>query len=130
MRLSRSQRWLRFILGGGLNTGVTYIFYLVLNTILNYQLAYLVSYLIGIFFAYWVNSKFVFRVQMSWEKFLSYPLIYIVQYVLSAFSLNIFVEYFHLSEMVAPLLVVTLLVPVTYLMTKYVLKKNSGSHDG
>lgn len=120
----RIQRWLRFIVGGGINTGVTYILYLIFNTMLNYQLAYFIAYVFGVFFSYWFNSKFVFRVPLSWKKFLSYPVVYIVQYFLSASLLGLFVEYFEVSELFAPIVVVILLVPITYIMSKLILKGN------
>lgn len=126
----RAQRWLRFIVGGGINTGVTYLFYLFFNTMLNYQIAYFIAYVFGVVFSYWFNSKFVFRVSLSWKKLLSYPLVYIVQYVLSASLLGLFVEYFKVSEEFSPIVVVMLLVPVTYMMSKLVLNGNVASDVG
>lgn len=116
------QRWLRFIIGGGINTGFTYIVYLVLNKFLAYQVAYLIAYGLGIVFAYWFNSIVVFRVPLSWSKLLSYPMVYVIQYLVSAFLLGGIVEFFRVSEVIAPLVVVVAMIPVSYFMSKFVLK--------
>ena len=117
----RAHRWLRFLLGGGLNTGVTYGIYLALNLVMAYQVAYFIAYVFGVAFAYWFNAVLVFRVSLSWKGLFSYPLVYLVQYVVSALLLGILVEFAHLSEQLAPLLVVICLIPVTYILSKSVL---------
>lgn len=117
----RMRRWLRFAVGGGVNTAATYGIYLALNTILGYQFAYLLAYALGVILAYWVNAVFVFRVPLSWAGLLSYPLVYVVQYLVSALLLEGLVEYFGVREALAPLLVVAMMVPVTYAMSKLVL---------
>jgi putative flippase GtrA len=62
-----SKRWLRFLLGGGINTAFSYAVYLALNTIMTYQFAYFIAYTLGVVFAYWFNSGVVFRVPQSWK---------------------------------------------------------------
>ncbi len=118
-------RWARFILGGGLNTALTYVIYLVLNKVFVYQLAYFIAYTLGIIFAYWFNSVVVFRVQTSWKGFFSYPAVYLIQYFTSAFLLGGLVEVVGVFELVAPLLVAILMVPVTYIMNKILLERSS-----
>jgi len=117
----RAQRWLRFILGGGINTSFTYCAYLVLNLILSYQFAYLIAYFFGIVFAYWFNAVVVFRVPLSWKGFFSYPLIYVIQYGASAYLLRVLVEVAGVSEILSPLIITISIVPLTYLMSKLVL---------
>ena len=117
----RAQRWLRFIVGGGINTGFTYLVYLGINAFLNYQVAYLIAYAAGVVFSYWFNARVVFRVPLSWKGLFSYPVVYVLQYFCSAFLLGGLVEFFRLSESVAPLVVAGMMVPLTYLMSKFVL---------
>lgn len=126
---SRYQRWLRFILGGLANTGFTYLFYLLLNFFLFYQFAYFLAYISGIVFSYYLNTKFVFRVQTSWRAFFSFPLVYVAQYGLSAIFLLGIVEYLDVSEVLAPLLVAGLLIPFTYLFSKVILTGRALDHD-
>lgn len=112
---------LRFLIGGVINTGVSYSCYLLLKIIFSYQLAYALSYIIGIVFSYWFNTKLVFSVPMSWRGFFAYPLVYVVQYLLSALMLEGIVVRLSIKDSVAPLLVTVLMVPVTFSISKFIL---------
>ncbi len=131
---ARRKRWLRFLLGGVVNTAFSYAVYLALNTVFAYQLAFFVAYALGVVFSYWFNATVVFQVSLSWKGLLSFPAVYFVQYVASAFSLGGLVELAGIAESWAPLLVALLMLPVTYVMSKFVLwwasrPKNSGRQD-
>lgn len=117
----RVQRWLRFIIGGGINTAFTYGAYLGMNLVLDYQLAFLIAYAIGVVFAYWFNAVVVFRVPLTWKGLFSYPLVYVIQYGASALLLAVLVEVAGVSEILGPLLVAIGMIPLTYVMSKLVL---------
>jgi len=118
-----AQRWLRFIVGGGINTGFTYLVYLGMNVFLSYQVAYFVAYAIGVVFSYWFNARVVFCVPLSWRGLFSYPIVYLVQYVFSAFLLGGLIRFFNMREEVAPLVVAVAMIPFTYSMSKLVLRR-------
>ena len=118
---ARTKRWLRFLLGGGVNTAFSYAVYLALNTIFAYQLAYFIAYALGVVFAYWFNALVVFRVPLSWKGLFSYPVVYVIQYLAAAFLLGGLVERAGIVESLAPLVVAIVMVPVTYVMSKLVL---------
>jgi putative flippase GtrA len=122
------QRWVRFLCGGAVNTGATYLLYLGLLHFLDYQVAYVISYAVGIVLAYCLNAIFVFKVRMSWRGLFAYPLVYLVQYAVAAVFLELLVRGVGLPAAVAPLLVTVLLLPLTYLMNKLVLKKTNIRH--
>jgi putative flippase GtrA len=119
----RFGRKLRFLLGGALNTALTYLLYLGLRGLLGYQLAYFVAYLAGIALSYLINAIVVFRRPLSWGSALAFPLVYVLQYIAGAGLLALFVEGLGLDERLAPLVVVLLLLPGTYLMTRFVLAR-------
>jgi putative flippase GtrA len=125
IRIQRLRRWLRFVVGGGVNTLFTYGIYLGLNKIIDYQVAYLFAYVMGILFSYWFNSVLVFRVPLSLKAFFSYPLVYVMQYVCSAVLLGILVEMVKFSEIFAPLVVTVGMLPLTYVMSKLLLSCSS-----
>lgn len=116
------RRWISFLIGGGLNTGLTYCLYLLLSYLMDYQIAYAIAYVAGIVFAYFFNSKVVFKVEHSLIGMLVYPTIYLVQYIFGALLLNLLVEHLHLHKAIAPILVILLLLPSSYLLNKIVLK--------
>jgi len=107
-------RWLRFIVGGAVNTALTYALYLGLATFLPYQVAYLIAYVAGIGIAYLINSKLVFGTPLSLKRASVYPLVYLVQYVIAAGLLAVLVEFAGLSEKIAPLVVIVAMIPVSY----------------
>ena len=121
------RRWIRFVAGGLLNTGATYLIYLGLIRFLPYQAAYLVAYALGIVIAYLLNSWLVFRVPLSLGRFFAYPLIYVVQYLVSAALLAVGVELLHLSPEIAPLAVLAIMIPVSYALNRSVLGRSRGS---
>jgi putative flippase GtrA len=120
--LPRAQRWLRFVLGGVVNTAFTYGIYLALNLAIDYQWAYFIAYILGIAFAYWFNARMVFRVPLSWKGLLAYPLVYVIQYGVSAIALGILVELLGVAQALAPLVVTAAMLPVTYIMSKLIIK--------
>lgn len=119
------QRWLRFVVGGGINTGFTYLVYLGMNFFLSYQVSYFIAYATGIIFSYWFNARIVFRVPLSWTGLFSYPIAYVVQYLVSAFFLGRLVEFFRINELIAPLIATIALIPMSYLISKFLLERKA-----
>lgn len=121
--MTRTRRLLSFVIGGGLNTAITYLLYLALHLVLSYQLAFFLAYAAGVVFAYCFNSKVVFRKAMSWQGMLVFPAVYVVQYAVSALALALLVERIAVAQWLAPLLVSVLTLPLTYLMTRFVVNR-------
>lgn len=119
--MSRLMRPLRFVVGGALNTGLSYGIYLLLLLIVDYQVAYFFAYLCGLLFAYWFNAVVVFKVPLSWRGLMAYPIVYLTQYAASALLLGSLVAFAGIAEAFAPLVVTAVMMPVTYLMNKLVL---------
>ncbi|MEY2252031.1 GtrA family protein [Comamonas sediminis] len=115
------KRWLRFVVGGGMNTGFSYLIYLLGGLIFSYQVAYFIAYVSGIIFSYWFNARFVFHIPLSWKGLLSYPLVYLVQYLISALLLGSAVEYLGINKYIAPLAITLITLPLTYCMSKLLL---------
>jgi putative flippase GtrA len=120
---TRLRRLVGFVIGGGLNTAVTYLVYLALHFSLSYQLAYFLAYAVGIVFSYCFNSKVVFQKAMSWQGMLAFPAVYVVQYAVSAVALAIIVERIAVPAWIAPLLVSVLTLPLTYVLTRLVVNR-------
>jgi len=122
------KQWIRFLVGGGINTAFTYGIYLILMLFVHYQIAYLIAYIVGVVFAYWFNAVIVFKVSLSWKGLFSYPIIYIIQYTISAFLLKIFVETLQIDKIFAPLMIIIIMIPLTYVLNKYVLLISSSTN--
>lgn len=113
---------LLWALGGGINTVLTYGLYLALDLALSYRFAFTISYLVGIVFAYFYNSLVAFKTPLSLKKFFQFPLVYVVQYVLSVGLLEVLVQVLGISTTLAPIFVFVIVTPVTYLLSKWILK--------
>jgi putative flippase GtrA len=117
--------FMKFILVGGINTGITYSLYLLLLLLMPYMPAYTLSYLIGIILSYYLNSKLVFKESISWKKFIKFPIVYVVQYLISTLLLLISVDYLEISDKIALLISIVVTIPITYGLSKWVIKRNS-----
>lgn len=109
-----------FILMGSLSTALMFGIYVTLNLFLNYQISYLISYALTVVFSYALNTRFVFKIPMSWKTFLQFPFVYVVQYVSSAAGLEILVR-LGFSVTIAPLITIVLLLPVTYFLSRLIM---------
>ena len=116
------QHWFRFLAGGVINTGFTYGLYYLLQKLFFYQIAYAIAYASGIIFSYWFNAHIVFKTPLSWKGLFTYPLVYVVQYCLSALLLGFFIERLNITQQIGPLLVLVLTIPLTFFMSRWILR--------
>lgn len=112
----------RFLIVGCLNTTFAYSLYFLFNQFMHYQAAYALAYVMGIFFSYWLNTSWVFKTAMNWKSFFAFPLVYIFQYSVNAVFLYVLVEIFDFSEWLSPFVVIILSIPVTFLLSRFVIK--------
>lgn len=115
--------WIKFLIGGGINTAFTYGLYFGLHVIMPYQVAYALAFAVGIVFSYFFNAIIVFKSCVSLKSFFAFPLIYLLQYLLSAVLLGVFVERLGIPESIAPAAVIILTIPITFGMTRWFLRK-------
>lgn len=116
------KQMLGFAMTGILSTLIMFGLYVVLYHFINYQYAYLIGYTISVIALYFMNM-FVFKGIMSLQTFLEFPLIYLLQYVLGAASLE-FTVWLGFSVTYSPLLVVIVLLPLTFLLNRIVFSKH------
>ena len=115
----------RFLFAGALNTFISYVIYMLLLNFMVYKIAYVVSYVFGVSIAYYLNSVFVFRSELSLKKYVQFPLIYLAQFFMSGAIILYTVELGLLSEIIAPLFAVIITAPFVFFLTRYVLEKKS-----
>jgi putative flippase GtrA len=116
------QEALRFIIAGAANTVATYGVYLALLPLFNYAVAYSIAFVAGIVLSYLLNTRFVFRVTGSMRRFAVYPLVYVAQYLAGLGVLQAAVALFNVPENLALLASIAVTVPLTFLLSRLVLK--------
>ncbi|WP_307417043.1 GtrA family protein [Paenibacillus sp. W2I17] len=117
-----NKEFLKFLISGGINTLATYLMYLFLLLFYNYSLSYSVSYITGIFLSYYLNSVFVFKEKISFRKFLKFPIVYLVQYIVNMLMLYVLVEYAQFNVQIVPLVAMIITVPITFILSKMIIK--------
>ena len=111
----------RFLVGGVLNTGSTFVLYWLLLIVVEYRAAYAISFVSGILISYVINTKFVFRTHYSLRKLILFPLVYLATYIVGAMILHSAVSRFGVDAGIAPFFSICATLPLTYLLTKLVL---------
>jgi putative flippase GtrA len=116
---------LRFLLGGASTTAFSYLLYAALLLAMPAKVAYAISWVAGIGWSYWVSSVWVFRRAMSWRGMLSFPLVYLAQAGLSFLLFVLLVDHWRMPALAAPLVIIVLMLPVTYLLGRAVIHRTS-----
>lgn len=112
-------KFVRFLISGGVNTFFTYAMYLFLLRFFDYRVSYTASYIFGIVFAWVMARFFVFKSTQGVRSVFLFPFVYAVQFVLSVGVLWGSVEWLNAPYWLAPLLVITVSLPCTYFLSKY-----------
>lgn len=123
IKKSIHSEFFRFLLVGVSNTLVAYVVFLLLLPFLPYLYAYTLSYCVAVTNSYFMNVFFVFRKKVSLHSFLKFPLVYVGQYFLGASILWLLVGKFGLEPTWAMVVVIIVTVPITFLASRFVLKK-------
>jgi putative flippase GtrA len=121
MRFS-SKEVVAFLFAGAINTALTYLVYLALLQVVPYRVAYTASYTLGIFTSYYLNARLVFRQPVRWQRALAYPLTYALPYFPSLALLWLFVERLGMDRRLAPILIIVLMTPFTFVFSRYIIR--------
>lgn len=122
IRKTEPKQILGFVITGLLSTLIMFCLYVFLQQMMNYQYAYLISYCISVIALYFMNAH-VFKGRFSFYSFVGFPLIYLIQYLVGAASLG-FIVRMGFPQTFAPLLVVVVLLPITYLLNLVIFSRN------
>ncbi len=114
--------FLRFLVMGGTNTIVAYAIYLLLLNWMNYEFAYTIGYAVGIAMAYVLSAGFVFRQSLRKRSAVRFPLVYAAQFLVSFLLLRVAVELLDMPEWLALGFAVVLTIPVTFALSRWVIR--------
>ena len=123
VKKSIHSEFFRFLLVGVSNTLVAYVVFLLLLPFLPYLYAYTLSYCVGVVNSYFMNVLFVFKKKVSLHSFLKFPFVYVVQYFLGVFIMWLLVGQLDVGPAWAYAVVIAVTVPVTFVASRFVLKR-------
>ncbi|GIN14358.1 hypothetical protein J26TS2_42250 [Shouchella clausii] len=123
--------FVRFAFVGGINTGTFYLLYLLFQQVfsLHYLAAHVTAFLLSMIGSYFLNVFFTFGVKPSWKTFLQFPLTQAVNFSVSTVLVFVLVEWIGLPAPLAPLVAVLFTVPITYIVTAKILKRDGVQHE-
>ncbi|MBB2507249.1 hypothetical protein G5S33_00640 [Staphylococcus cohnii subsp. cohnii] len=115
---------IKFVIVGGMNTLSYYIVYLCLLKLLevNYLVSHISGFIISFVISYYLNCYFVYKVTPTWRKFLKFPLTQVVNMGMQTLLLYIFVQWFGISSVIAPFAGLIITIPITFVLSKYILR--------
>lgn len=115
---------IKFVIVGGMNTLNYYIVYLCLLKLLemNYLVSHISGFIISFVISYYLNCYFVYKVTPTWRKFLKFPLTQVVNMGMQTLFLYIFVQWFGISSVIAPFAGLIITIPITFVLSKYILR--------
>jgi putative flippase GtrA len=122
---SSPAQFARFVAIGATNALATWLVYLALLRWTGYAVAYSVSYVLGIAFAYVANSTLVFRSRMSVRTAAAFPLVYVFQYLAGLALVALQIELLGVPAWLAPWIATAVLVPASFVLTRFVLQRKN-----
>lgn len=122
----RGREIVRFLIAGGSNTVLAWLIYLLLLRWFRYEAAYVAAYVSSIGTSYLLSARFVFRQHLRWRAALLFPLVYAAQLAVGFVLLRVLVERLDVPQAFAPLLVVLLTLPITFLLSRRIVVARDG----
>jgi putative flippase GtrA len=111
----------KFAVVGVINTGTFYAAYLLMHVWLAYYPAYVIAFLASMVGSFFLNTYITYRTRPTWRKFLLFPLTNLTNFVVTSVGVVVLVEWFGVSERIAPLLAAATAIPVTFLVSRRIL---------
>ncbi|WP_059105378.1 GtrA family protein [Shouchella shacheensis] len=126
-----SNEIIRFVIVGGINTGTFYVLFLLFHHALDlfYLAAHILAFLLSMVGSYFLNVFFTFGVKPSWKSFFQFPLTQVVNLSVSSALVFVLVEWVSLPATFAPILAVFFTVPITFIITAKILKRDGVQHE-
>ncbi|HDH1621179.1 TPA: flippase GtxA [Staphylococcus aureus] len=118
---------LKFIIVGGINTLNYYVVYLLLLKLLHieYMISHITGFIVAFVISYYLNCYFVYRVKPTWRKFISFPITQLVNVSLQTVLLYVFVSWLNLPAEIAPFAGLVITIPITFILSKWILKDSN-----
>ncbi len=114
---------IRFLLVGGLNTGISYLLFLILLFLMgetHYQMALALAWLFSSFISFTMQKLFVFQSKGSWLiEYVRCLATWVIAYAINAGILELSVHYAELPPYVAQFFALAFTTILTYFLFKY-----------
>lgn len=113
---------IRFVIVGVIATAIHYGIYWLLMHLMNATIAYSIGYALSFICNFLLTSYFTFRKRASVKKGLGFGVAHGVNYLLHVVFLNLFL-WLGVSKSFAPIPVFAVVIPINFLLVRFVFKK-------
>lgn len=134
--LKKSCEFIKFGIVGFSNTIISYIIYGILVAVsVHYLIASLAGFFVSVINAYFWNNKYVFEKEINcervwWKVFLKTFMAYAgTGLLLNNALLILWINIFHIPEMIGPILNLFITIPINFLLNKYWAFKNNSKNN-
>jgi putative flippase GtrA len=111
-------QFIKFLIIGGINTLSGTIFSLILMIFLQINIAFVISYALSLTLAYFLNTFFVFKQKIKFEKYLRFCLSYLPNFIINNAVVIIIYNILGWHRYIAIIGAAAIGMPVTYLFIK------------
>ena len=117
--------FLKYTIVGCINTADYYLSYLIFMDMFkfSYKISFVMGYVVSIVGSYFLNTYFTYKQKPSMKKFLIFPLTYVPNFIIQYVGMILLVDRINMSRKVAPVITALVATPITFFVTKYVIKK-------
>ena len=117
--------FLKYAIVGCINTADYYLSYLIFMDIFkfSYKISFVMGYVVSIVGSYFLNTYFTYKQKPSVKKFLIFPLTYVPNFIIQYVGMILLVDRINMGRKVAPVITALVATPITFFVTKYVIKK-------
>ncbi len=120
-KVKDKSQFIRFLIVGSLATAILYAVYYGLNYVVNHNIAYTIGFVISFLVNYLMTTIYTFKSKLSYKKFVGFGVQQISNYLLQIGFLNLFL-WLGMSKKLAPLPVFVIILPINYLLLRFVYK--------
>lgn len=119
---------IRYVFFGALTTFVNLITYLILRNFINFNIANFISIVLAICFAYFVNSKFVFKstvknIEERAKEFFKFIAARISTMIIELLGVFIFADILAFNDMITKITVQFVVLVLNYILSKLIIFK-------
>ncbi|MEU3411404.1 GtrA family protein [Streptomyces sp. NPDC006658] len=116
---------LTFAAVGVVNTATYYCLYLLFLTGLPYLAAHILAFALAMVGSFFLNARFTYRTRPTWRKFLLFPLTNVTNFLITTAGVYLIVDVLHAGSRFAPLLASAAAIPVTFVVSRWVMLPKS-----
>ena len=114
-----NKQFVIFLAIGVVNTLGGSLYAIAFSAFLQENIAFILGYLLALFIAYLLNSRFTFRKQMTWLRLLKFVLSYVPNFIIQNVIVVLLFNLLGIPSIFAFFTAAILGVPITFLILKY-----------